>query len=268
MDEIKDTQTYLDRMSKPLQEKLRVVRFVPKNAKRILDVGCADGTITLAMAEMYPEIQFVGLDLNQKFVDIAKSKIGDLKNISFECSYLRDRLNKPEKFDVVLFCSVLHEFFSYGEGVSTVVKALADAHEILVPNGLVIIRDMILYEYASESNLELSEVVEKIRSKTELLPLLKDFESYFGKMDSIKQTNHFLLKYMYGESWEREGKEYYVPISFEKYDQIFKLLGMKVLFQRSSTIPYLKDKWKSDFGFSDAEVENFRSTGIIVAQKN
>ncbi|PIR99474.1 hypothetical protein COT86_03920 [Candidatus Collierbacteria bacterium CG10_big_fil_rev_8_21_14_0_10_43_36] len=84
---------------------------------------------------------------------------------------------------------------------------------------------------------------------------------------TFKQLNHFLLKYMYTDNWEREGNENYVPVSFEQYDQIFKLLGMQVLFQRSSTIPYLKEKWSNDFRFSEAELESFMSTGIIVAKK-
>lgn len=255
-------------MSKPLQEKLKIVRFIPENAKRVLDVGCADGTITLALANMFPNIEFVGLDINKEFIEIAKSRIGNLENVSFECKRLHERLLNPEKFDVVLFCSVLHEFFSYGEGISTVVKALADAHELLVQNGTMVIRDMVLYEYMSKSDLMLEKMMKKVKQKEELVPLIDSFEGFFGKIDNIWQLNHFLLKYMYKESWEREGKECYVPISFEQYSDIFKLLGMKILFLGSSTIPYLKDKWKSDFFFSDEELENFRSTGIIVTFKN
>jgi hypothetical protein len=210
----------------------------------------------------------VGLDLNQEFIDIAKSKIGILKNISFECSYLRDRLNKPEKFDVLLFCSVLHEFFSYGEGISTVVKALSDAKELLADSGVVIIRDMVLYDYMKSSDLWLTEVYKKITSNQEIKTELNSFQEKYGGIKNLRDLNHFLLKYMYSDGWSREIKENYTAVSFEDYRNIFDLLNMKVLFQRSSTIPYLKDKWRNDFGLTEAEVENFRSTGIIVAQKN
>lgn len=254
-------------MSAPLQEKLKIARFIPAGTKSVLDVGCADGTVTLALADIYPGINFVGIDLNDGFINIAKGKIGDRKNIRFESGFLRERLANPERFDVVLFCSVLHEFYTYGEGISTIVKALADAHEILRPGGTLIIRDMILYDYAGKSGLWISEMTKKVRIKTEIAPLLSDFESIYGATKSVKQLNHFLLKYMYADNWKREGKENYVPVSFEEYDQIFKLLGMSVLFQRSSTIPYLKDRWKNDFGFTVAELESFRSTGIIVANK-
>ena len=267
MEEIANPKLYLERMSKPLQEKLKIARFIPQDTRSILDVGCADGTVTLALADMYPTISFVGIDLDEEFVKKAQECVGERKNVKFECGFLRERLVNPERFDVALFCSVLHEFFSYGEGISTVVKALADAHEILNPQGTLIIRDMILYDYAGKSQLWVKEMKEKVKAKVEIAPLLADFENIFGVMNSVKQLNHFLLKYMYDDNWEREGRENYVPVSFEEYDQIFRLLGMSVLFQRSSTIPYLKNKWKDDFGFSDGELESFRSTGIIVARK-
>lgn len=268
MDDIINPQRYLDRMSKPLQEKLRVAKFFPEGVKTVLDVGCADGTVTIALAEMFPEIQFVGIDLNREFIEIAKEKVSGKTNIIFENVYLRDRLANPDRFDVVLFCSVLHEFFSYGEGVSTVVKALADAHEILKPKGNLIIRDMILYDYMSNSDLWTEKIEKKIKSKGDLTDLVADFENTFGQLSKTKTINHFLLKYMYGDNWQREGKENYVPVSFEQYDRILKLLGMKEQYRESYTIPYLQDLWMKDFALSGDELNCFRSTGIIVAEKN
>ena len=267
MDDIVNPQRYLDRMSKPLQEKLKIAKFFPEGVKTVLDVGCADGTVTIALAEMFPDIKFVGIDLSKQFIDIAKENSAGKQNVSFENVYLRERLANPERFDVVLFCSVLHEFFSYGEGVSTVVKALADAHEILKPKGSLIIRDMILFDYMSESDLWIERIEKKIKSKGELTDLVADFENTYGLLNKTKTVNHFLLKYMYGDNWQREGKENYVPVSFEQYDRILKLLGMRDQYRESYTIPYLSDLWKKDFAFSEDELACFRSTGIIVAQK-
>lgn len=265
MDQITNPDIYLERMSKPLQEKLKVAKYIPKGAKTVLDVGCADGTVTLALAEMFPDIDFVGIDLNKEFVDKANQKAKDIKNVKFENIYLREKLANPERFDAVLFCSVLHEFFSYGEGISTIVKALSDAHEILNENGVLIIRDMIFYNYEYSSDLWLSQMKDKVQGKEG--EALADFEKIFGPVKNIASLNHFLLKYMYKDNWARESKENYVPVSFEKYDQIFSLLGMTVLFQRSSTIPYLKEKWSNDFGFTLEELEGLRSTGIIAVKK-
>ena len=218
MQEIANSTLYLARMSKPLQEKLKIAKFIPPEAVSVLDIGCADGTVTLALADLFPDISFVGVDFNKEFIDIAKSKIGERTNVSFEYGFLRERLAKPERFDAAIFCSVLHEFFSYGEGISTVVKALADAHEILKAKGVLIIRDMITYDYVSEADLWMEKMLSKVNQKEDLLYLIKDFESWFGKMNSIKQINHFLLKYMYQDNWQREGRENYIPVSFEQYE--------------------------------------------------
>lgn len=254
-------------MSKPLQEKLRVAKFFPAGTKTVLDVGCADGVLTLAFAEMFPEIRFVGIDLNPEFIEIAKTKIGDRTNVSFEHGYLRERLANPERFDVVLFCSVLHEFFSYGEGISTIVKALADAHEILRPGGTLIIRDMVLFDYMAKSDLWIAKMIGKVKNKPEMNLLIADFEKYFGEIKTTNQLNHFLLKYKYTDNWARECPENYTSVSFEQYDRILGLLGMRDQHRESYTIPYLTGIWKEDFGLDDDELSCLRSTGIIVAEK-
>ena len=228
MRKLVDRQIYLERMSKPLQEKLRIIKFIPENAKSIVDVGCADGTITIVLAKLFPDIQFLGIDVDEKFIEQARKKSEGISNVKFEKIYQRELLAESQRFDVVIFCSVLHEFYSYGEGISTVVKALADAHELLNKNGIIIIRDMILPEYTKKATLRFNQIMNKIISKDYLTPYVKDFERYFGKLNTTFKINHFLLKYWYTENWNREGKEYYVPVTFEQYEMIFKLLGMNV----------------------------------------
>lgn len=73
-------------------------------------------------------------------------------------------LARELRYDVVTFMSVLHEFYTYGEGTSSVVKALSDAHEILKNNGRIILRDMILPEYLKSSGLYLDEIKKNIES--------------------------------------------------------------------------------------------------------
>ncbi|HOX96207.1 MAG TPA: class I SAM-dependent methyltransferase [Candidatus Woesebacteria bacterium] len=267
MEEIANPQIYLERMSKPLQEKLRVAKFITEGAKSVLDVGCANGVVTIALAKMFPEVKFVGIDLNKDFIEIAKKEAEGVENISFEHVYLRERLANQERFDVVLFCSVLHEFFTYGEGISTIVKAMADAHEILNPGGRLIIRDMVLFDYMTKADLWLPKMIAKVKNRSEIIPLISDFEKYFGEIKSIKQLNHFLLKYKYTDNWERECRENYTPVSFEQYDRIFGLLGMKDQYRVSYTISYLNDLWREDFDLTEEELSCLRSTGIVVAEK-
>lgn len=267
MRDIKDFGIYLERMAKPLAEKLKIIKYVPENTKSVVDVGCADGTVTIEMTKILPEINFYGIDLDERFIRLAKEKVVGIKNIRFEKIYLRELLARPERFDTIIFCSVLHEFFTYGEGISSVLKALADAHELLHPSGVIIIRDMVLSEYTKKATLRVEQIVRKMKAKKELDSYIKDFEERFGKLNNIYRVNHFLLKYWYTENWERESKEHYVPVTFEEYEKIFDLLGMIFQYKDTYLIPFLKEKWQKDFGLTEDEISEFYSTSFLVAQK-
>src|SRR3989344_7484993 len=114
MKSIKNEHRYLARMEAPLQEKMIVARYIPEKTKLILDVGCANGAITCVLARMFPSVNIVGIDLNQHFIEKAKKQAvrDNVRNVTFERIYLRDLLARRERYDVVTFVSVLHEFFS------------------------------------------------------------------------------------------------------------------------------------------------------------
>ncbi|MDX1608199.1 MAG: class I SAM-dependent methyltransferase [Candidatus Spechtbacterales bacterium] len=267
--ELEDKNIYLERMAKPLAEKLRVVHFIPAGAKVVLDVGCADGTVTCAMAEIFPNIEFLGIDLDGEFIEKArkKAKEKNLDNVKFEKIYLRELLARKQRYSAVFFISVLHEFYTYGEGISSVLKALSDAHELLEENGEIIIRDMILNEYTKNTDFRAESILNKIRSGNTDQKYIDDFESAFGEIDNIYKLNHFLLKYFYIENWERECKEHYVPVTFEQYQDIFSLLGMDLQYMHSYLIEFLRGKWVEDFGLTGEELDGLRSTGFVVARK-
>jgi 2-polyprenyl-3-methyl-5-hydroxy-6-metoxy-1,4-benzoquinol methylase len=269
-----DWQVYLDRMAKPLQEKLRIARYLPPRGAHVLDVGCADGTVTRALATLFPESTFLGIDLSERFVALAQQRAAaeGLANVRFERVYLRDLLARsegpdgPGRFDAVVFCSVLNEFYTYGEGISSVLKALADAHELLRPGGAVVIRDMVLRDYTRRATHRCAALRDRMLA---VLPphVVADFTRHFGGLDSLYTINRLLLKYWYAENWARESAEFYVPVAFEQYEQVFALLGMRLQVEEELTLPFLREKWRADFGFAEEELDLLRSTGILVAQK-
>lgn len=257
---------YLERMGNAFKEKMRVAEYISPDAKKILDVGCADGPVTKGFGHLFPNAEVKGIDLSDEFIDKANSDNTE-SNVSFEKSYLRDVLYRGEKFDHVSFISVAHEFFHYGEGTTSVIKALADAYELLEPGGKIIIRDMILSERMKEATMPATSIVGKIRAVPEMIPLIDDFEKIFGKMDSLHQVNHFLLKYMYTDNWERECPENYVPLTREWYETQFKQMGAELTTHETYLIPYLREKWRGDFGLTEAEMFDLFSTTIFAIQK-
>ncbi|OGZ99053.1 MAG: hypothetical protein A3C07_02740 [Candidatus Sungbacteria bacterium RIFCSPHIGHO2_02_FULL_47_11] len=268
MKSIKNEHRYLARMEAPLREKVIVARYIPKKTKLILDVGCANGAITRELARMFPSANIVGIDLNQHFIEKAKKQAmrDNVRNVTFERIYLRDLLARRERYDVVTFVSVLHEFFSYGEGISSVLKAVADAHELLVPHGRIIIRDMIAPSYFKEMKA-VDVLRKKIESQKDLKRYVASFQKRYGVADNLLAINHFLLKSLYVDNWEHEMDEDYLGVTLEEYQQIFSLLGMETVHSKTYLIPFLRDAWKQRFGLAEKELDELVSTALLVAEK-
>ena len=257
---IEDREGYLARMSAALDEKLKVAIHIPINARSILDVGCADGTVTEEIARRFPFAKVLGIDIDDDMIACSKPT---QYNLSFQRIFLRELLAQEQRFDVIMFMSVLHEIYSYGSGVTSVVKALADAYELLNSNGVLIIRDM---AGAHEANL-LGTIRTQIANNRSIFDKLVDFEMRWGRINSRRKANHFLLKYFYDTNWERELRENYLHLDIHKYIDVLDLFHMEVIRADQSLLPWLANKWQTDFGFTDNQLNYLRSTMIIVARK-
>ena len=263
-----DSQGYLQRLAAGLHDKLRVERYLRAGARAVLDVGCADGALTIAMAARHPSTHFVGIDLDAGFIAQAQAhtRQAAIPNVEFRRVYLRQLLAEPVRFDYVVFASVLHEFWTYGEGISSVLKALADAHELLGPGGMTLVRDMVLEAYAGRATLR----VAAMRAKALASPhadALAEFEAHWGPVETLGGLNHYLLKYQYRQNWARELVEHYVPVTSEEYMRIFRLLGMQIQTHELYLLPFLRERWQRDFGLDEDELALLRSTALLVAQK-
>jgi 2-polyprenyl-3-methyl-5-hydroxy-6-metoxy-1,4-benzoquinol methylase len=264
---ISNINRYLERLTGAEREKHKVALYIPDHANAVLDAGCADGSITKSLAHIFPKTQFLGIDINTQFISRAQEqKDANTDNVDFECVYLRDLLAREKRYDAVTFISVLHEFYSYGEGISSVMKALADAHELLNPCGNIIIRDMIVPNYFSNST-DVAGLIRKIKTSENLTPYITSFEDRYGTLKCLREVNHFLLKYLYTDNWEHELQENYLAVSLEEYQQMFSLLGMETIYARSSLLSYLKNKWVDDFSLTEKEIDSLLSTTILVAEK-
>jgi SAM-dependent methyltransferase len=271
-----DPAGYLKRLAAPLQAKLEsLTKYFPPSpspeadALQVLDVGCADGALTVALAQWLSHSHVLGLDVNAAFIDqaVAKAAAAGLQapTVRFQNRYLRELLvTDYERFDVIVFASVLHEFYSYGSGIASVVKALGDATELLKPTGRIIIRDMIPLD--KRSGPLSARLRDKVLRKANPRQLA-DFIACHGPIETINSLNHFLLKYFYYENWERECRENYLAVSSAEYLRLFELLGLRVTFQWRTLLPWLRQKWVEDFGLTYYDCHRLFSTTIIVAEK-
>lgn len=267
---IKNQAEYLSRMSSS-PDKFKVAKdYCPRKIKRALDVGCADGAVTRYLASLFPHINFKGIDINRSFINQARVKASAqaLKNVKFELIQLRDLLERSERFGAIFFLSVLHEFYSYGEGMAAVAEAVADARELLTIDGRIIIRDMILPESSKQSLHQIKSLVSKVLiAQPTLGTYIEQFKDRYGSLDSLYKFNHFLLKSPYVDNWQYELAENYVGVTFEQYQALFDLLDLKIKRQESYLIPYLASKWVKEFNFTRSEISLLKSTGVIIVTR-
>jgi 2-polyprenyl-3-methyl-5-hydroxy-6-metoxy-1,4-benzoquinol methylase len=83
---------------------------IPMNARRILEIGCGDGSFGLAVKARNPQVQYFGVELFEEVALIAQTRldkivIGDIENDDIFQSVLALHDNKP--FDALIFGDVL-----------------------------------------------------------------------------------------------------------------------------------------------------------------
>lgn len=95
---------------------------------RVLELGCGTGSTALQLADCVRE--FVGTDLSQGMIDIAREKAADqgIDNTDFRLASAADAAKLPDSFDVVLG----HNLFHLVADMETI---FADLHRMLPVGG-------------------------------------------------------------------------------------------------------------------------------------
>lgn len=85
----------------PLEpQKIEFIKsYCSKTKANILDIGCATGDLALELSKQGGSV--VGIDLNEKMIDIANQKKQQSMNIKFEVLNMLD-IDKNERFDCVV----------------------------------------------------------------------------------------------------------------------------------------------------------------------
>ena len=86
-------------------------RFDAQGPRRVLDLGCGSGDITLRMARAYPECQLIGVDGAQAMLDQGRQALAraglEARVQLLQCYLPYDRLAE-QKFDGIISNSLLH----------------------------------------------------------------------------------------------------------------------------------------------------------------
>ncbi|MFD1020121.1 class I SAM-dependent methyltransferase [Thalassobacillus hwangdonensis] len=79
------------------------------NVKTIVDLGCGHGGYLRKLADHFPDIKMIGVDINESVIDNARYHSEDYSNVSFEVGDITSW--KPEEEDVDMI--LLHNIFHY-----------------------------------------------------------------------------------------------------------------------------------------------------------
>jgi len=235
MEAIKDIDIYNSGMRKSLLDKSFFIDKIEANI--FVDYGCADGSLMQFIHSLFPEYKYIGYDISQEMINIARSKSNKDLKFTTDWNQVLLLIHNEIKPKVLILSSIIHEIYSYGnieEFWSRVFNSNFD---------YIIIRDMMV----SRECERLTEINDLIRvlnyaDKNKLY----EFENYWGSIKYNKNLIHYLLKYRYLENWSREVKENYLPIIVENLLSRISN-NYEVVFHEHYILPFLKQQVRKDF---------------------
>jgi len=163
---------------------------------RVLDVGCATGGMTLAVAAKLNKTaggMAVGLDASPQMVGLARKKIKD-KPCRFDIG-VAEALPYPEG----VFDAIVSTLFFHHLNLQDKLKALKEAHRVLQPGRTCIIVDMDVpisllgkaFSYGGAWLFNQPEIVENIQGK--LVPLFT--EAGFSDLKRLAQNFGYITTF-------------------------------------------------------------------------
>lgn len=229
---ISNYTVYNESMRKSLLDK---IFFMDKiDARVIVDYGCGDGTLVHFLGTLFPELTYIGYDIDEEMLNQAREKC--------DCIFTSDwdevAALTMKKTAAVLLSSVIHEVYTYGtrSDVENIWKRVYDFD-------YVVIRDMIP-SISMDKRGDINDVKNILRRGSP--SQIRDFEQIWGSIEQNKNLIHFLLKYRYLDNWDREVIENYFPLTREE------LLSSipdeySIEFHEHFVLPYIKSVVKKDF---------------------
>ena len=231
-------------------DKTKILEFVIED--KILEVGSGSGIHLNMLEDTFPKAQIQGIDISDKVVhslQLKKQCENRRWNIQQENAM---ELSFNEKFDTIIFCSVLHEIFSYDNGLGkfsyeALRRTLKSALELLNKGGRIIIRDGIM----SPNNIGIRRIKFLNNDGINFLrQYCKDFKGREIKYTYINDNEvsmlvndamEFLYTYTWGySSYEYEVQEQYGYFTKDQYKSfIYHILGDQIKIKYCDS--YLQD---------------------------
>lgn len=203
---------YLQTMNSTTELKKVLVDFI--EGDKIIDVGPGGGGLMDAILEKFPEKQVTGIDVSKNVID----KLTKIKNIygkkwnvvKGNALNLEETFNAGD-FDTIIFCSILHELFSYIPyddkkfNYDTLKKVFTSVYNILPKGGRLIIRDGIMSE-------DFSDRIIHFKNPEDISILRRYAKDFKGRKityeqlteNDVKMPANDAMEFLYTYTWGEE----------------------------------------------------------------
>lgn len=233
-DRFHEEARYLSTMNQSIDHKKVLLDHIV--GKTVIDIGPGGGALMDRIEERYPDKYILGVDISTNVIEaLEKRKMLEHKNwhvLYANALNLKDYV-EPKSIDSIIFCSILHELYSYIEyegrqfNHKTVAAALKSAFDVLPVGGRIIIRDGVMTEPTT------SRRIIRFLSKEGMAFLDNYCRDFKGRnvtytvcglnevMMPVNDAMEFLYTYTWGEkSYIHEVQEqfgYFTPTEFNAF---------------------------------------------------
>ncbi len=265
-------QRYLAGMDASMRQKVALTAAHLLCRGTVADMGMGSGSGSHALAQLYPELEVIGVDIDPTMVALAEQRFA-LPNLSFRAGDIAARVFEAGSLDCILNSSVLHHVTSFnGYSYEAARRALTEQVPELKDYGVLIVRDF-LDPGHEPVLLDLPDADGDGSSDPRACStaaLFRRFSGEFKKLDrkpgfeldetegaetgfarfrtTRKLAAEFLLRKDYKGDWSSEVLEEYTYFTQPEFERAFQELGLRVLASTPLYNPWiLRHRFESKF---------------------
>ncbi|WP_437589861.1 methyltransferase domain-containing protein [Sorangium sp. So ce1000] len=269
-DDLSAYARYLSAMDASMRQKVALTAAHLLCEGRVADMGMGSGQGSAALAQLYPRLEVIGVDIDPTVVELAR-RAHLHPNLGFQLGDIATAVFPPESLDGIFDSSVLHHVTSYGGyRHANAADALAAQVEQLSPGGVLVVRDFVdpgpgtvLLDVPADDgddgrdprSASTAALLERFAGEFRSLspepgfPLERAPREPSGALPAPrpgwrryrlahKHAVEFVLRKDYRADWDAEVKEEYTYFSQAQFEALFARLGLRVL----SSTP-LRNPW-------------------------